>query len=89
MEAGPLGSFWPWAAQHVAFARNILDVNGKESAYARRFSKGPFPGLLIPFMARIRFKQYVTIEKAKDTDKMQPIYVWGVFLGWGQRPGGE
>ena len=30
-QCGAPSCFWPWASRHVAFARNILDVNGKGS----------------------------------------------------------
>ena len=48
--------FWPWACQHLAFSRNIHMIGEKDSPYERRFGKGPFPGLRIPFFARVRFK---------------------------------
>ena len=73
---------------HFAFSRNIYDVGGKGSPYSRSFKQGEFEGLRVPFMARIRFVPYVSIAKSKDTHKLAPTKVWGVFMGWSVHPGG-
>ena len=53
------------------------------------FNQGPFPGLRVPFFARVRFKQLPTIEKSAKTHRVGPSRVWGVFFGWSVEPGGK
>ena len=38
-------------------------------------------------MARVRFRQLPPLEDAKETHRIGPNYVWGVFLGWELAPG--
>ena len=40
-------------------------------------------------MARIRFIQLPPIVDAKETHRVAPNKIWGVFLGWSQAPGGK
>ena len=82
--------FWPRGLRHFAFSRNIYPVGDKEtSPYEAKFGEGPFPGLRIPFMARVRFIQLPPIADSKETHRLAPTKVWGVFLGWSQAPGGK
>ena len=43
----------------------------------------------IPFFARVRFRQVKKREKDKETHRVGPTMVWGVFFGWALKPGGE
>ena len=82
--------FWPYGLRHYAFSRNIYPVGSNPlSPYERKFGEGPFPGIRAPFMARIRFTQLPPIVDAKETHKVAPNKVWGVFLGWSPAPGGK
>ena len=76
---------------HFAFSRNIYPTanNSLESPYERTFKEGPFVGWRIPFMARIRFVQLKPLADAKETHRMGPNKIWGVFMGWSTAPGGK
>ena len=86
--AGAPLSFRPDAARHLAFSRNIYDVKGKGSPYLRKFHE-EFPGLRIPFFARVRFRQYIPIERGTDSHRAAAPMVYGIFVGYGQVPGGK
>jgi len=81
--------FWPDAFKHFAYSRNMFPIADRPSPYERRFNQGPFPGLRVPFFARVRFKQLPTIEKSAKTHRVGPSRVWGVFIGWSVEPGGK
>ena len=71
--------FWPWGLAHFAFSRNIYPVGDNAlSPYERKFQEGPFPGVRVPFMARIRFTQLPPIADSKETHRLGPTKVWGV-----------
>ena len=72
--------FWPYAAVHTAYSRNMWPVQGNPlSPYERKFKQGPFPGLRIPFFARVRFMQIPPHAKSKDTHKAGPTRIWRVL----------
>ena len=76
--------------RHFAFSGNIYPVGDKElSPYELKFNEGPFPGIRAPLMARVRFIKLPPLADAKETHRISPNKVWGVFLGWVQAPGGK
>ena len=78
--------FWPYAAVHTAYSQNMWPVGDHpQTPYERKFQEGPFPGLKIPFFARVRFIQIPPIAKGKDTHKVAQPKVWGVSWA-GQSP---
>ena len=88
-QAGAPLPFWTYAVRHFAFARNIFPAADRGVPYERRFQEGPFPGLIVPLMARIRCKQQPNAEKSPEARKLGSPKVWGVFLGWSLKAGGK
>ena len=89
-QCGAPRSMWPYAFKHYAFSRNIYPTgDNPKSPYERKFLEGPFPGLRVPFLARVMFIQLPPIAKSTDTHRADSVYVPGVFLGWSAAPGGK
>ena len=86
-QAGAPICFWPYAVEHFAFSRNIHPVASRGVPYERRH-KEPFVGLVVPFMARVRFKPQPNVEKSTEVEKMDAM-MYGVFMGWSVNPGGK
>ena len=82
--------FRPYGLAHYAFSRNMYPVgNNPLSPYGTKLGEGPFTGLRVPFMARVRFTQLPPIADSKETRRVGPNKVWGVFMGWSLAPGGK
>ena len=87
-QAGAPLCFWPYASEHVSLSRNIYPTpKCPNSPYCEKFEE-QFPGLRIPFFARIKFIPVKPLAKAKNVHKCAPAMQWGVFLCWELKQGG-
>ena len=77
---------WPLAGDYFCNASNFTPHNGV-SAWENKNKRGPFPGKLIPYGARIDFLPPEPIRKLLP--KFGTRGVPGVFLGWHMHPGGK
>ena len=77
---------WPLAGDYFCNAHNFMPHNGV-SSWERKNKRGPFPGKLIPYGARIDFLPPDPIKKLLP--KFGTRAVPGVFLGWHMHPGSK
>ena len=81
--AGLPSCFWPWAVQCYAFLSNIADSDDKESPWTMIHGT-EFPGLQIPFGARVYFKPSPT---KYTLDKAAGRLQCGIMVGYRMAPG--
>ena len=84
-KAGFHQRWWPHAARHYCFARNTGLRKGN-SSWHRRFKRGHFKGLRIPFGASVRYR--VAVRK-KYLGEFDVSAQEGVFIGWKMHPGSK
>ena len=86
VQAGLPLQYWPLAMQHFSTAVNATpQLNGDDAPWKLRFEED-FPGLLIPFGAKILF--WNNPKRVDNTSgKTSPTANDGIFLGYHIQPG--
>ena len=85
-QSGLSHQWWDEAMKCFCYLRNITDVvDHGMTPYQFRFGK--FPGHQIPFGAEIRYKMPLGANQA--TLKFEEETLSGIFVGYGQHPGGK
>ena len=77
--------WWPRAARHYCFARNIRLRKG-DSSFHRRHKTGHFRGLRVPFGAAVRYR---VASRKNYLGEFDVPAQEGLFLGWKLQPGSK
>ena len=86
MQSGLSHMWWPYAATHHCFARNVGLVSG-DSSYNRRYQQGHCKAQLMPFGALVNFVP--TLRSDVNPESCVSKLHRGLLVGYSTQPGGK
>jgi hypothetical protein len=87
LQGGMFPEHWPTASEHYCHSNNITPDENGVTPWALHHTLGDFPGLHIPYCAKIYF--YPVPAKAKALPRHQENAIPGLFVGWKLGSGGK